>query len=349
MALTRIDAEQHAEQIHAFKAELSRLEREKLLCLSKEQHQIIDQHHSQLIKHYRKTFNIDSNDKAKQLSLGMRIASLLGALALAASVWFLFYQLWDLLSLFSQTAVVIGASVASFALTLWLKVRDTDGYFCKMAGTLALACLALNTYVLGDIYNLPSSHHILGILGSYALLLGHNTQSRVLLIAAWLLLASYASMLIGQALGIGWQQAYEHPELWLGSAILLYLVVPLLQRDGVLVKNVSTWIGLSALSILAFWASSSFLPWPTFWVENLYLALALIACCSCIYLGIAQKNIWQYRLGTCFALTILLAKAFDWFWDLIPHAVFFLLVSLAAIGVLFALKRQRKLTQQEAP
>jgi hypothetical protein len=50
---------------------------------------------------------------ARQLSLGMRVASFLGALALAASVFFLFYQFWGHFARPAQVAILLGAALGS--------------------------------------------------------------------------------------------------------------------------------------------------------------------------------------------------------------------------------------------
>jgi hypothetical protein len=48
----------------------------------------------------------------------MRVASFLGALALAASVFFLFYQFWGHFGETAQVAILLGAALASLGLTV---------------------------------------------------------------------------------------------------------------------------------------------------------------------------------------------------------------------------------------
>ena len=70
----------------------------------------------------------------------MRIASFLGALTLAASV----FSVLPVLGLFQhggQVAVLLTASIASFGLTLWVQHRDGAGYFSKLAALVAFTCL----------------------------------------------------------------------------------------------------------------------------------------------------------------------------------------------------------------
>src|SRR6185503_19880577 len=93
---------------------------------------------------YARDFDIDRDMEAKQMSLGMRIASLLGALALAASAFFLFYQFWGRFSTASQVSILLCAGAGSFVATWWIQTRDASGYFAKLAAMVAFACFVLN-------------------------------------------------------------------------------------------------------------------------------------------------------------------------------------------------------------
>src|SRR5512140_1137734 len=106
---SRHDAQQRADQIRVFQNELNLLEREGVVALSEEQRRRVAEHHRQLLGQYAQNFDIDRDKRASQLSLGMRIASLFGALALSASVFFLFYQFWGWLSTVSQVLILVAA------------------------------------------------------------------------------------------------------------------------------------------------------------------------------------------------------------------------------------------------
>ena len=100
---TRSEAQQRADEIRIFRRECDRLRREGVLELTAAQDAAVADYHQGLLARYAETFDIDSDVKSRQLSLGMRVASLLGALALAASVLFLFYQFWGGFSTVAQT------------------------------------------------------------------------------------------------------------------------------------------------------------------------------------------------------------------------------------------------------
>ncbi|MEI2420293.1 hypothetical protein V6O07_08460, partial [Arthrospira platensis SPKY2] len=90
----RSDAQQRSDDIRVFRAELDRLATEGVVALSDPQAAAVRAHHDALLAEYSREFDIDRDLRAKTLSRGMRITSFLGALALAASVYFLFYQFW---------------------------------------------------------------------------------------------------------------------------------------------------------------------------------------------------------------------------------------------------------------
>ena len=53
----------------------------------------------------------------------MRIASLLGAISLAASVCFFFYRFWGRLDPVPQVAILVAAPAAMLGLTTWMAAR----------------------------------------------------------------------------------------------------------------------------------------------------------------------------------------------------------------------------------
>ena len=113
----RLEAQQRADAIRVFRAELARLEGAGVLHLGADQRAAVDAHHDALLAGFSRDFDIDRDNRDRQLSLGMRIASFLGALALAASVYFLFYQSWGYLGTASQVAVLVAAPLIALALT----------------------------------------------------------------------------------------------------------------------------------------------------------------------------------------------------------------------------------------
>src|SRR5689334_12535880 len=222
---SRFEAQQRADEIRAFEAELKRLQEQGVLALSADQQRAVMEHHAMLLAQYARTFDVDRDIKAKQLSLGMRVASFLGALALAASVFFLFYQFWGLLGTGTQVALLIAAALGSFCGAMWVQSKDATGYFTKLAALVAFACFVLNIAMLGQIFNITPSDKALLPWAAAALLLAYTCDLRLLLAAGILCLIAFISARTGTWSGMYWIYFGQRPENFFPAAAAL-LVIP---------------------------------------------------------------------------------------------------------------------------
>ncbi|MGP3791287.1 DUF2157 domain-containing protein [Pseudomonas sp. B392_1p] len=345
MPLSRDQAQQRADDIQAFRRELERLQQEQALSLTAPQHRQLDAHHARLLDDYRHVFDIDPNQHARQLSLGMRIASLLGALALVASVLFLFHQFWGYFDTALQVALLVGASVASLLLTFAVRQRDASGYFSKMIALLALACLVLNTVMLGQIFNLTPSDNVLLAWAAYALLLAYACEARLLLAAGLICLLGFIAAKINAWSGFYWLNL-EFPEHFFLAGLLCFLAPHWLPK-GRFDSFASTYrlFGLLALLgpvlVLAHWGAGSHLPWSIELIEGGYQVLGFAGSALAIWLGARRDWPEVVNTGLCFFIIFLFSKLFDWWWEVMPKYLFFLMLSLVAVLILLILRRLR--------
>ncbi len=344
--LNRSEAQQRADDIGVFNRELARLEREQVLQLSAAQRAGLEQHQRQLLAHLRNAFDIDQDTQARQLSLGMRIASFLGALALAASLFFLFYQFWGRFGEVSQVAILIGASLASFGLTLWLRQRDSSGYFSKLAALLAFTCWVLNIFMLGQIFNITPSDKALLPWAGYALLLAYACNARLLLVAGILCLLAFIAARVGAFGGLYWLSVGERPENFFPAALLIFalpLLVDQRRYDGF--AQSYRLFGLLALFlpllVLAHWGESSYLDHSPALIEGAYQVLGFALAAAVIWLGARRHWPEVVNTGLSFFVIFLYTKLFDWWWELMPKYLFFLLMGLSAVLMLLVLRRLR--------
>ena len=98
LALTKARAQQRVDQIEAFTRELGELEREGVLRLEPGDRARVDEHHARLLERLAGIFDVDSTERQRRMSLGMRIASLVGAVTLSAAVVLFFHRVWGLLA-----------------------------------------------------------------------------------------------------------------------------------------------------------------------------------------------------------------------------------------------------------
>ena len=352
--LTRQQAQARADQVRVFQRELDCLRAEGVLTLEPAQEAALRAHHGKLLADLGASFDIDPDLRSKELSLGMRIASFLGALALAASVAYLFEQFWGLFDTSAQVVIVVGASLASFLAAMWLHRRDASGYFTKLAALVAFACFLLDTVLLGSIFNVAPTDRVLLAWAAFALLLAYACELRLLLVAGIACLVAYASARIATWCNLYWFDFGDWPELFLPVAVGLFLVPAAVDHarfDGF----APTWricgllCFLLPVLLLAFWGEGSLLPWDPDTIEGLYQIVGFSVCAGAIWLGIRRR--WNHvtNIGVLFFVVFLYAKFFDWWWESMPKYLFFLLLGLVAVLLLSIMRRMRVLVAaQEA-
>src|SRR3989475_11802881 len=156
-ASSRTEAQPRPDEIGGCQRERERLEREGVLTLTDDQRRAVKDHQRKLLAQYAQVFDIDRDTQSRQLSIGMRVASFLGALALAASVFFLFYQFWGLFPDAAQVGILLAAAFGPFGATFAIQGPAATGYFTKLAAMVAFACFVLDIAMLGQIFNITPS------------------------------------------------------------------------------------------------------------------------------------------------------------------------------------------------
>lgn len=342
-------AQRRIEQMSAFNQELALLEREQVLTLSTEQRHRLADYQRGVREHYRIALDVDVEQASAQLSWGMRIASLLGAVALAAALFFLLGQFWRDLTLHVQVAILIAAPLLSLALTAWLQVHERSGYYARLMALLALTCFVLNIKLLGQLFNITPSSNALLAWSVLALLLAYGCSSRLLLVLG----LGFAGVFIVDHVS-GWAglerwELFEAPELWMPLGVLLWVAQWPIQRRYYGFARCYRVLGLLCILLpvlfLSVESSSSFLPWSKTSIELFYQLAGLFLCALGLYWGVRKSLPEVVWLSLGFGLVLMLIKAYDWFWDWLPTWAFFLLIGLAALLVLMVLMRLRRHTQ----
>lgn len=344
--LSKNEAQQRADQIKAFQQELQKLESDAVLNLAAEQHDAIQHYHDSLLNTYSETHDIDRDHRGKQLSLGMRIASFLGALALAASVFFLFYQFWGRLTTSVQLLILISAPVLTFIATMVIARREHTGYFTKLAALVSFACFVLNITMFGQIFNITPTDKALIVWAAFAFLLAYSCDIRLLLAAAIICVIAYMSARTGTWHGGYWIHFGERPENFFPAAIVLFFFpwfvkhkrfwgfAPIYRVFGLLTAFIP-------ILILSNWAAVSYLEFDYDIIEGGYQILGFTLAGLAVWLGIRQRWNDVVNTGNVFFVIFLYTKMFDWWWEIMPKYLFFLLVALTAILFLFIFKRLR--------
>jgi len=345
-APSRTDAQQRADEIRVFAEELARLEREGVLALTQGQREAVAAHHRGLLAQFAQAYDIDRDVRAKQLSLGMRIASFLGALALAASVFFLFRQFWDRFSTTVQVVVLIGAALGTFGATVWIQGRESSGYFTKLAAMVAFACFVINIYLLGQIFNITPSDKALIPWAAFALLLAYTCDLRLLLAAGILCIIAWIAARTGTWSGMYWLHFGERPENFFPAAVLLFLVPQLIPHGrfsgfGPIYRVFALLTLFLPMLVLANWGQISYLDFETNSIEGFYQVMGFVLSAGAIWLG-ARKHWGEVvNTGSTFFVIFLYTKFFDWWWQTMPKYLFFLVLGLTAVLLLVVMRRLR--------
>jgi len=349
--LSKSEAQKRADQIKVFRDELAMLDSDGVLSLSDEQQQAVAAYHDDILAQYSHEFDIDRNQHAKSLSLGMRIASFLGALALAASVFFLFYQFWGKLSTATQVVILICSVLITFIATLVVNEKEKTGYFTKLVGLVSFACFVLNISMLGQIFNITPSDKALIVWAAFAFLLAYRCDIRLLLAAGILCVIGFVSARVGTWSGLYWLSFGEWPENFFPVAFLLFFF-PLI-ADHYFKSHRHFWgfpriyrvFGLLTLFlpmlVLANWGYGSYLNWDHDIVEGMYQVAGFVFSAGVIWLGIKRRWPDTVNTGNTFFVIFLYTKFYDWWWEIMPKYLFFLVIGLTAVLFLLIFKRLR--------
>ena len=341
-AQSRVDAIRH------FQTELTMLEDAKALALSEEQKQSVTAYHKQLLETLSAQFDVDQDVKAKQLSLGMRVASFLGALALASSVFFLFYQYWGKLNTATQVLVLCGSSLLSFGIATLIRSFDESGYFTKLAALVTYACFVLNIEMFGQIFNITPSDKAFIVWGAMALLLAYACDLRLLLVAGLLCGLAFISARVGEWGGAYWLDVGQHPENFFPAAIIIFCIPLFINHErfsgfAATYRLVGVLAALLSILALSFWGASSYLNWDMKFIEHAYQVTGFLCSAAAVWIG--ARYLWNELVNASivFFVIFLFTKFYDWWWESMPKYLFFLVIGLTALLALFVLHRLRKM------
>jgi uncharacterized membrane protein len=343
---TRTDAQQRVDDIRAFREELARVEAAGALRLGDDQRSALATYHDALLARLQAGFDVDRSARAKQLSLGMRVASLIGALALAARVFFLFWNFWGHLSAPVQVTTLVGFTVGSFLATVAIARRDATGYFTKLAAMVAFACYVLNVVLLGRIFDITPSDKALLAWSAYAFLLAYAYELRLLQVAGILTLVAFIAARAGTWSGCYWLYFGERPENFLPAAAALF-GLPLAFDQSRYAGFAPTYRVFGMLTlflpmlVLANWGTASYLDLDRDLVQGIYQTLGFAGTAALIWWGTRRDWREVTNTGTTLFVIFLYTKFFDWWWDWMPKYIFFAVMGLAAVLLLLVFRRLR--------
>lgn len=339
-------AQIRVDQINAFQKEMTELETAGVLTISNDQAMEVKNYHNHLLQMLSATYDVDTSIKSKQLTLGMKIASLFGALAMATSIYFLFYQFWGYLSVPFQVSTLIIAPVLLFILSLHLGQKEKNAYFSKIAALVSLSCFVLNLSMLGQIFNISPSPNAFAVWAAFAFLLAYACNARLLLFFGIVSISSFIAMKMGTWYGMYWISFGERPENFFIPSILLFMLPQFIKHKrfigfDVIYRVMAMLMVFLPILILSNWGRISYLNWSSETIEVFYQIIGFALTASAIWLGVKRQ--WREVVNTSnvFFILFLYTKFFDWWWDWMPKYIFFFVLGLSALLALIVFKRVR--------
>jgi len=344
---TRAEAQRRADRIAAFREELADLERDGVLRLGEGDRGRLDAHHRALLDRLAARFDVDRSEGQRRLSLGMRVATLLGALTLSAAVVFFFYRIWGLLATPAQVIALTAAPLLLLAGTEFAARRERTLYVASIMAVAATAAFILDVNVVGAIFNMRPSPSAFALWAAFAILVAYRYGMRVLL-AAGLAMALYAVCAIAiAAAGLDVNAALARPEPLLPLGALAIAAAPLApNRRHAGFPDVWRMTGLAALLVpvlfLSTWSEVfSYLPLPGNVLGKVYDAAGFALGGGALWLGFRKGWPGFVHAAAGFLVVFLVAKCFDWWWDWMPRYLFFLVLGGIAVAALILLGRLR--------
>jgi hypothetical protein len=339
---SRDAAQRRADQIAAFRAEVEQLRREGVLPWDDADSVRVATHHDSVLASLARQFDIDRTTAARRMSRGMQIASLLGAAALVAAIVSFFYRIWGTLGTAAQVALATAApAVSLLAMAIAGRIEKTR-YVASLCAIVACGAFVLQTVLLGQIFNLRGSPHVVAAWGLFGVGVGWPWRVAVPFSAGAVALAVYVPALVLWLNGYSWHSIPERPELLCASSALGLFAVARVPRE------LAKWsrpallvVALGSLLALTFGAGSVLSSSDTV-VEVVYQVVSAAVTILLIWVGLRRGLEDVVVLGSLFGGFFLLTRFVDWWWDWMPKYLFFLIIATVALAWLWGLRVARR-------
>ena len=170
--------QERADRLRNFSRELEALEREHVLQLTPEQRARLNAYVERTLRELAAQYDVDTTESQRQVSLGMRITSALGGLALCAAVVLFLARYMGDWPTWVQVSVL---ATGPMALTLGAEYaahRERTLYYTALVGLVAFAAFIANLTLLGSIFNLAPTPNALAAWGLFGLALAYHFGTR---------------------------------------------------------------------------------------------------------------------------------------------------------------------------
>lgn len=337
-------AQSRASAIVGFRDELARLQAEGV-SLDPAATEAIRAHHDALLASFARQEDVDLTAAAAQLSIGMRIATVLGAAALSAAYGFFVASVWGNLTVAPQLLLVTLPPIIMAFLTDFASRREASGYIASIMATVAVIAFWIDLVAMGSLFNLPDSRNILLVIGAFSLALAYLYRLGLPLLGGIGMIGGWLWSLAAITRGLWWRDGIDGMEPLLVMGALGMVMPRLLPRPAGFapIWRVTGALGLSIalLTLGQNGQTSSFGGINQSVLEGVYQVAGAIVFPWLVVVGLRRASRSITIIGTAFLSMFLLLRLHAWFWDYLPKWLFFLLVGFLAVLVLLLLRQLR--------
>ena len=343
--MDRAAAQRRADQVRAFQAEFDALRAEGVFTPDAAVRERLAAHHAALLAQLAEQYDADTTPRTARLSLGMRIAALLGAVALIAAVVLFFLRYWGSIPVPGQVALLTAAPLLMLGATEYAMRQPGARPLAELFALVALGAFVLQLSALHSIFALRDSPHAFLAWAALGLALGHGYAFRGPGLAGVALLAWWLVTMLAEATGGTWRDPLRVPEHAVAAGSALF-AMGLLARLGPremppIYRMVGLLMAFAAMLLLSTSGALNGLGLSRTTAEILYQLLTLGASVVVIALGVRRGWRETMLVGTGAFLLLAVIKSVDWFWDWMPRYLYFLLLGLVAVLVVLVLRRWR--------
>jgi uncharacterized membrane protein len=341
-----MNPQQRADRLRTFQRELEELEREKVLELTPEQRARLDSHIARTMADLASQFDVDTTDSQRQISLGMKIASALGGIALCAAVVLFLARYMGYWPTPLQVGVLVAIPILLTMGAEFAARREQTLYYAGLISIVAFSAFVADLSLLGAIFNMAPTPNALAVWGLFGLALAYHFGIRLVLAAGLISVLGWITATTNSWRGWWWVEFERRPEELMLAGLLL-AGIPLFIRH---VRRpdfpaVYRLIGMLAFFVTMLFLSAqgqrSYLPMDDKTVEHFYQVFGVAAAAVAVWIGIRQNWTGVVNTGTAFFAIFLFFRLIDWWWNWMPKYLFFLLIGLVAIGLVALFKRLR--------
>jgi uncharacterized membrane protein len=341
-----MNPQQRADRLRMFERELAELEREGALELTVEQRTQLDAHIERTLAELATQFDVDTSESQRQISLGMKIASALGGIALCAAVVLFLARYMGYWSTPLQVGVLVSIPILLTVGAEFAAQREKTLYYAALISIVAFSAFVANLSMLGAIFNLAPTPNALAVWGLFGLALAYHFGIRLVLAAGLVSLLGWITATTNSWRGWWWVEFERRPEELMLAGLLL-AIIPLFIRHARRPDFPAVYrlVGMLAFFLTMLFLSAqgqrSYLPLDDKAIEHFYQMFGVVAAASTVWIGIRQSWTGVVNTGTAFFTIFLFFRLIDWWWDWMPKYLFFLLIGLVAIGLVAVFKRLR--------